>query len=136
MLDPDQPVDVYRNLNKGGWSIRQGGRVQDWRPDVTLTRVTFKVRPGGRDKVRQGGHKQVHAWATGYLSAQRLPTPQPARYNPLDCDTFVLRDTGAALHAADCAYFDSGGQLHIGHLLSSSRPLWLRSLPGAGGGCV
>ncbi|GAA5533841.1 hypothetical protein [Deinococcus aluminii] len=109
-LDASRPAEVYLNLNQGGWSIRQDGRVQDWRQEVALKDVTFTVRPAGRDRVRQDGHKQVHAWIKGLL-VEEVAASVPARYNPLDCDTFLIRATREPLVRVREARLTRTGQL-------------------------
>lgn len=86
--------------------------MQDWRQEVALKDVTFTVRPAGRDRKRQGGHKQVHAWVKGLL-AEEVTASVPARYNPLDCDTFLISTTRTPLLRAGEARLEATGRLLI-----------------------
>jgi hypothetical protein len=52
-------VDVYYNLHKKVWSVREKA--------TGLVDVTFKVSAAGNAKVRAEGRKNVHAWITGTL---------------------------------------------------------------------
>jgi len=60
-------VQVYWNLHKGCYSVRQSGRVIDHVTAISLRDVRFNVAPAGRDKVRATGVKNVHATVTGYI---------------------------------------------------------------------
>ena len=62
-------VYVYRNLNKGGYSIMcpKTKKVIGYSTSLVLKNVVFKVRVGGRDRVRSTGHKNVHAFAIGEI---------------------------------------------------------------------
>ena len=63
-------VQVYWNLHKGCYSVRQSGRVIDHVTAIALRDVRFNVAPAGRDKVRATGVKNVHATVSGYHTAQ------------------------------------------------------------------
>ncbi|UBV45462.1 hypothetical protein LAJ19_20265 (plasmid) [Deinococcus taeanensis] len=82
---PETPVEVYRNLTRRCWSVRQGGRVIAHSPWLLLRDVTMIVRPGGRDRVRRTGRNEVHAWVRG-TPAQHPPPAglERARDNPVD----------------------------------------------------
>ena len=60
-------VQVYWNLHRGDYSVRQSGRVIDHVDSIILRDVRFNVAPAGRDKVRATGVKNVHATVTGYI---------------------------------------------------------------------
>ena len=95
---------VYYNLHKKCYSVRQNGRVVDHADSVVLTDCRFLVQPAGRDKVRRTGVKNVHATVTGiytpmgsedisYLMAgdARYVYPEPCdyvSYNPYKYDNF------------------------------------------------
>lgn len=50
VIDLEKPVQVYRNLHKKCWSIRQNGKVLIHTSYVVLRNVEFKVQPAGRQK--------------------------------------------------------------------------------------
>ena len=58
-------TDVYRNLTRSCWSVREGGRVVAHKPTIALTDVTMVVQPGGRARVLRTGVREVHAWCRG-----------------------------------------------------------------------
>jgi len=65
-------VSVYKNLNKGLFSIRAcggpaKGRVIAHAANVALVGVGFHVGKLGQHEVRRTGHKNVHAFVTGTL---------------------------------------------------------------------
>ena len=59
-------VQVYWNLHRQCYSVRQSGRVIGHTDQILLNDVRFNVAPAGRDKVRATGVKNVHATVTGY----------------------------------------------------------------------
>ena len=60
-------VQVYYNIRRGDYSVRQSGRVIDHVESIILRDVRFNVAPAGRDKVRRTGVKNVHATVTGFI---------------------------------------------------------------------
>ena len=60
-------VQVYYNIRRGDYSVRQSGRVIDHVESIILRDVRFNVAPAGRDKVRETGVKNVHATVTGFI---------------------------------------------------------------------
>jgi len=60
-------VQVYYNIRRGDYSVRQSGRVIDHVTAIALRDVRFNVAPAGRDKVRATGVKNVHATVTGHI---------------------------------------------------------------------
>lgn len=68
----DFPCFVYRNLNRGGWSVRSctgqtKGRVVAHADLVCLDDATFEVSEKGRQRVLAQGRKNVHAGISGTL---------------------------------------------------------------------
>ena len=61
-------VQVYYNIRRGDYSVRQSGRVIDHVDTIILRDCRFNVAPAGRDKVRATGVKNVHATVTGYIA--------------------------------------------------------------------
>ena len=82
-------TDVYRNLSKACWSVREGGRVIAHVPAITLSDVTLVVRPGGRARVLRTGVREVHAYARGtVIQAPRPPGAIRIHYRPFLADSF------------------------------------------------
>ena len=90
-VSPMYRVQVYYNLHKHCYSIRQSGRVIGYTDSIVLRDARFNVAPAGRDKVRATGVKNVHATVSGYV----VDNPKPAipehfvSYNPFKYDQFV-----------------------------------------------
>ena len=61
-------VQVYYNIRRGDYSVRQSGRVIDHVDCILLRDVRFNVATAGRDKVRATGVKNVHATVSGYTA--------------------------------------------------------------------
>ena len=73
VIDIHKPVEVYRNLHKKCWSVRQGGKVKVHTSYICLQDVKFVVQPAGREKVLREQKKNVHAFVKGYLiSAKKM----------------------------------------------------------------
>jgi hypothetical protein len=84
-------VQVYYNIRRGDYSVRQSGRVIDHVERIVLRDVRFNVAPAGRDKVRATGVKNVHATVSGYVvdnPKQAIPEDFVS-YNPFKYDQFV-----------------------------------------------
>lgn len=104
-----EPVEVYRNLQRGGYSIRQRGRVVAHADEVALALAIFHVSEAGRQRVLATGHKNVHAWIRGVLIGPPcLPLERSVRYNPRTGATFV-DDRGRPVHAAPIVTIDRTG---------------------------
>ena len=89
-------VQVYYNIRRGDYSVRQDGRVIDHVDSIVLHDVRFNVAPAGRDKVRATGVKNVHATVTGYAVQRNNVSIDDRRdiidyvaYNPFKYDQFV-----------------------------------------------
>ena len=89
-------VQVYYNIRRGDYSVRQSGRVIDHVDSIVLSDVRFNVAPAGRDKVRATGVKNVHATVTGYAVQRNNVSIDNRRdiidyvaYNPFKYDQFV-----------------------------------------------
>ena len=97
----EKRVNVYFNLHKRVWSVRQSGVVIEHTKQIFLRDVKYRVGKKGREKVLREGRKNVHAYASGYVcEAQELPNV-PERisaitYNPYKNETFVFKDNGKA----------------------------------------
>jgi hypothetical protein len=105
-------VYVYRNLHRGGYSILdpKTKRVIAHMVSVALKNVTFKVRPGGRDRARLSGHKNVHAFVIGEL-VESLPEKPLVKvsYDPRVHDGFVQSVSKQRVVIADMCLMDTTG---------------------------
>ena len=71
VIDIHKPIEVYRNLHKKCWSVRQGGKVKVHTSYICLQAAEFVVQPAGRQKVLDEQKKNVHAFVKGYLISAR-----------------------------------------------------------------
>jgi len=98
-IDYSKPVEVYRNLHKNCYSVRQGGLVKAHTDDICLKECSFHVNKKGRDRVRKLKRKEVHAWVKGVIRLYPLEDllyPRKVTYNPYYQDEFItLERTGA-----------------------------------------
>ena len=97
-----QRVKVYYNLHKHTFSVQKNGLVVMHADYIKLENVEFKVRPGGKQKVRQENSKNVHAFVIGDLvdycqypcdDILEEPTGDIVTYNPYKYDSFVYKET-------------------------------------------
>lgn len=97
-----QKVKVYYNLHKHTFSVQKNGLVILHADFIKLKNVEFKVREGGKEKVRQEKSKNVHAFVIGNLidfckypcdDIPEEPTGDIVTYNPYKYDTFVYKET-------------------------------------------
>lgn len=93
-------TEVYWNLHKRLFSLRQNGRVVAHMGKLCLTDVTFRVQPAGRERVRRTGRKNVHAYVKGdydhvallSITDEEMEDARPITYNPYKYDSFVYAD--------------------------------------------
>ena len=80
---------------------------------VKLGDVEFRVRTGGRNKVRSEKQKNVHAFVIGNLleyceyPCDNIPNPPSNNiitYNPYKNETFVYKEGGESIYAAKEVY--------------------------------
>ncbi len=94
-----QKVEIYRNLRKKCYSIRQKGKViayLGFTNELILRGVKFVVQPAGRDRVRRENKKNVHAFVrgtvirTGGLEREGIlrRCGRMVRYDPYTMDSF------------------------------------------------
>lgn len=92
-------VDVYRNLHRGAYSVRDRatGRVIAHAEHVDVRDARGVVGQKGRERVIAEGVKNVHAVVRGTLTAPLLrPNTEPTgslTYNPFKYTAFVDRAT-------------------------------------------
>lgn len=117
-LDSTKRVQVYRNLTKDMWSVRQGGKVIGWAEEVLLKDAEFVCNKAGRERVRKTGRKNVHAYISGKLISTNELKIEYAKgnlgeneyfpycvvtYNPYNDETFIDRETGEPILVSDFA---------------------------------
>ena len=102
-------VMVYYNLHKHTFSVSYDSKVILHADYVKLGDVEFRVRPGGKDRVRKEKSKNVHAFVIGTLleyceyPCEDIPNPQSdmiVTYDPYKFDTFVYKNTEEPVYRA------------------------------------
>ena len=102
-------VMVYYNLHKHTFSVTYDGRVILHADYVKLGDVEFRVRGGGKEKVRSEKRKNVHAFVIGDLleycdfPCEDIPTLSSSdvvSYNPYKNDSFVYKESGEPIYKA------------------------------------
>ncbi len=91
-------VDVYFNVTRKVFSIRQDGIVIAHRSKLFLTHSKFIVRESGQKRVRETGHKNVHAFVRGmwdqkdYHTFKDLLLWRRVSYNPKRDNFFMVQN--------------------------------------------
>ena len=121
-------VEVYKNLRKQCYSIRQKGKVIGYALVLAMSNVDFVVQQGGRKRVLESGQKNVHAFLRGFIHVSdsdqsKFDLPYNLQssiyddfhsnpldwldfnYNPFVSDTFTVNDQ--PIHNANAVYMDN-----------------------------
>ena len=102
-------VMAYYNLHKHTFSVTYDSKVIMHADYVKLGDVEFRVRKGGKERVRSEKSKNVHAFVIGKLldyceyPCDGIPTPSSDKvvtYNPYKNDTFVFKNTEEPVYHA------------------------------------
>jgi hypothetical protein len=102
-------VMVYYNLHKHTFSVTYDSKVIMHADYVKLGDVEFRVRKGGKERVRSEKSKNVHAFVIGKLldyceyPCENIPSPSSDKvvtYNPYKHDTFVFKNTEEPVYRA------------------------------------
>ena len=103
-------VMVYYNLHKKTFSVQYDGRIILYADYVKLKDVEFRVREGGRERVRKEMRKNVHAFVIGTLldycqwPCENMPPETNNKvitYNPHKYDSFVRKDSEEPIYNAN-----------------------------------
>ena len=81
-IDHSKPVRVYKNLNKGCWSIQQNGLVKAYSDEINLFNCEFLVNEKNRQRVIKTKRKNVHAFVKGYIWDTPIDLIKQVSYNP------------------------------------------------------
>ena len=102
-------VMVYYNLHKHTFSVTYDSKVIMHADYVKLGNVEFRVRKGGKEKVRSEKSKNVHAFVIGTLleyceyPCDYIPNPPSDKivtYNPYKYDSFVYKNSEEPVYRA------------------------------------
>lgn len=98
-------VEIYRNLHRDCFSVREKGKVICHTDFCILKNVTFVVQPAGRRKVLRTKQKCVHAFVKGELVEDwgELPKMAFVTYNPYLYSSFVLEYDKQPIYYSDMA---------------------------------
>ena len=91
-INPDRKIEVYRNLHKDCWSVRQDGIVRFHCNTIYLKDCAFVVQPAGRAKVLREKKKNVHAFVEGTITKNVSPIAEQIKYNPYRLPFFHTED--------------------------------------------
>ena len=108
-IDRNKKVEVYFNLHKKCWSIRQSGASVIHADFVEIKEPQFVVQQGGNARVRLEKRKNVHAFVRGYLTERVGIFPKNQKlvtYNPYKHTSFVERGTDKPICNAEYAVLD------------------------------
>ena len=103
-------VEVYWNLHKKLYSVRQSGKVVDHLPALIIKKPRFVVQPAGNAKVVNTGVKNVHAFVRGAIEQRRFwwgDELKLVNYNPFQGSYFYYADTKTQIVEAPIAYLTS-----------------------------
>lgn len=121
MIDPTQPVRVFKNPKHGCYSIMQNGRLRASAREVRLVDVEFRVREAGRQRMLREQRRNVHAFAVGTLCDYVHPgenrrlgdiTGRAVFYNPYRFASFVDSETQTPVTSAAVVQFDEHGVVY------------------------
>ena len=98
---------IYRNLNKGGFSVRLRGLVVDYIEDECICMgVSFNVSEKGRQRAIKKGQRNVHAFivcenyvkGNGRMACAFGTYPVEVTYRPFEYDFFYRLDNGKDIY--------------------------------------
>ncbi len=150
-------VDIYRNLNRDCWSIkdRETGRICGYETSLTVMGAKFVVGKKSRQRVLEEGRKNVHAYVrsgiawsnpkiTDYHSKWLRNIMLQVKYDPYKADHFfidedhmimnedhirnVSKDELHAIYTAQNVYLRSDMTAHIPERTATSY-LFYKELP-------
>jgi hypothetical protein len=109
ILNPGQLVQVYRNLNRDCYSIRdkRTGLVVAYCSSATLSDARFVVSGTGRARVLKTGVRSVHAYIEGpFVSAEGTKDAfsKVGYYNPFVTETFIDEQTSLPITNSKIAH--------------------------------
>ena len=102
-------VMVYYNLHKHTFSVTYDSKVIMHADYVKLGDVEFRVRKGGKERVRSEKSKNVHAFVIGKLldyceyPCDDIPNPNSnitVTYYPNEYDSFIYKSTSEPIYSA------------------------------------
>jgi len=112
-IDPNKKIEVYFNLHKKTWSVRQSGRVVGHTDYIQVKNPQYVVSQKGNERVRREQKKNVHAFVRGYIT-DSLPLfakqQKVVSYNPYKNSSFVVRNTNDTICSSPYANLEVTNQ--------------------------
>jgi len=109
-----KPFEVYRNLNRRCFSVRQGGKVVAHADGFIVENARAKISEAGRHRVLAERSKNVHAVIVGdrldlgAIDSGGLDMLDELYYDPYKLDSFINRRTGEKVDECKAVYFAEG----------------------------
>lgn len=104
---------IYRNLNRGGYSIKHRGRVIEYADCVTGFNCEYRVSQASRNVVLKKRQRSVHAYVVcdSYRVGKHgtVTYLRKATYRPFDRDCFFLIDTDEKIETSKIALLSEKG---------------------------
>ena len=100
----------YYDLHRHTFSVTHKGLLMLKADYLKLNNVEFRVRQGGKQKVRNEKRKNVHAFVIGNLDdycefpCGNIPVPESndvVTYNPYKYDSFVIKTTEEPIYKSN-----------------------------------
>ncbi|WP_079516530.1 hypothetical protein [Rossellomorea marisflavi] len=116
-LDPGERVEVYYNIQKGGFSIvaldkrnPMKGKVVAYASNVQVEDAKFCINPNKLAKIKANNRKTVYAVVRGhFVSAEPMDDAahgyRKGYCNPFKTGKFIDWENGTELHEARGVYF-------------------------------
>lgn len=110
-------VDCYLNLHDECVSVRSRetesyGQVVSHEQKVHVADAEFVVQPAGREKCRETGTKNVHAFVRGkWDESEKVLDGEPVTYNPYEYDSFVHCESEEPVSGAECVMVAANGNV-------------------------
>lgn len=110
-------VDVYRNLNKDCLSVKclvpgsdRYGIVVSHEQKVHIQSPEFVVQDAGRQRARERGVRNVHAFVRGeWNEREKVLCGEAVTYNPFKYDHFVHAETERPVESAELSAVTTSG---------------------------
>ena len=110
-FDESRPIEVYFNLHRKEFSIRQDGLVVQHLSYLDMQDVTFHVQPAGNARVRKEMKKNVHAYVKGKVACDYrqldLTKLGEITYNPYKYKNFVWKESEEPVSKAEYISLDA-----------------------------
>ena len=108
-------IQVYRNLHKKCWSIREKGKRIQHAHSLIMDDCTFHVQPAGHRRVIKELRKNVHAYVKGTRSKgpiSRSAELNRVSYNPYRKNYFVSVEKNEKIESAKRLLFSNNGKVY------------------------